>query len=200
MLRQFFAAMAVLAICLPGCSFVYYGARNIMVVPARAVDEQLTRVSLKKEARKAWQNIENEHGKKAFCDDYRKGFLAGYQSYVDAGGNGLAPPVPPIHYQKLRYENPAGTEAAHQWFAGYEHGSMAARTTGRRDYRIVPSSSPGLYELPPTFRGMTENNYSQPMPTDYIPGEINNADIVGPTETLPPPRMSNEGIVLPIRP
>jgi hypothetical protein len=77
-----------------------------------------------------------------YSRDYARGFLKGFEDYVYAGGNGLPPPVPPPRYWGIYYQTPEGHQAIEDWFAGFRHGTEAARDSGYREQVLVPLSRP----------------------------------------------------------
>jgi len=89
-----------------------------------------------KMAEAAWQHefdaVANHH------DDYRKGFIDGYADYVQFGGNGEPPPLPPRCYWAK--ESPDGRQKAFDWFAGFRRGAAAAIQSRARELILVPSS------------------------------------------------------------
>jgi hypothetical protein len=71
---------------------------------------------------------------------FQEGFIDGYADYLNLGGTGAAPPLPPRHYWNVDFKSPAGVEASQAWFAGFEAGAAAAKASGIREVEIVPSS------------------------------------------------------------
>ncbi len=142
---------------LSGCMFLGYGVRNIIHVPGEAFDEVHAKKERRKKARAAWREMQRlnptDHSRA-----YKDGFLRGFEDYLAAGGNGLPPPIPPEKYQRLRYQNPQGRLAVQDWFAGFSHGSTVAVESGCREFRVMPSSSPGYDKPIPPFRGMESGN------------------------------------------
>ena len=63
-----------------------------------------------------------------FSQDYQEGFIDGYVDYLEGGGTGEPPLLPPRRYWNAAYQTYAGHQAAEQWFAGYRHGAQCART------------------------------------------------------------------------
>jgi hypothetical protein len=77
----------------------------------------------------------------AYSQDYAVGFKQGLADYVERGGSGDAPPVPPPHYWKTRFQTPQGYHAMEDWFAGFRHGAAVAREGGYRNFIVIPSSN-----------------------------------------------------------
>lgn len=72
----------------------------------------------------------------AFESDYRRGFVAGYQS-VSQGGDGTLPAMPPRRYWGSHYLSPEGQAKAKAWFEGYPVGVRAAQEDGIDAYRDI---------------------------------------------------------------
>ncbi len=75
-----------------------------------------------------------------FSADYQLGFEDGFVDFLDAGGTGSPPPLPPRRYWKAKYQTPPGQCAVADWFRGYEHGTVSARESGWRHLVMVPVS------------------------------------------------------------
>ncbi len=152
-----------------GCSgFVRSIERNFTVLPLQGFDEVRMKVRNHLRAVEAWDMLE-EAAPEAYSSDFADGFVAGYEDYLNNGGNGDPPAVPPFCYRTVKYQTPEGVEAINQWYAGWRHGTLMAKASGMRELEVIPLSAPPInaiernYDLPPP----------QPLPT---------------TEQLPPPR------------
>jgi len=84
-------------------------------------------------AKQAWEGCGSSG---CSSEAYRDGFIDGYAEYLNVGGTGAAPPLPPRCYWKA----PTSQQAIHEWFAGYEQGAAEARQSGYREMEIVHSS------------------------------------------------------------
>src|SRR5262245_2864118 len=58
-----------------------------------------------------------------FSVDYQDGFVDGFVDYLEAGGTGEPPMLPPRRYWRASFQSPAGHQAAEQWFEGFRHGA-----------------------------------------------------------------------------
>ena len=77
-----------------------------------------------------------------FSADEQEGFLDGFVDYLDAGGTGNPPPLPPRRYWKAKHENPNGNCAVQDWYRGYARGVAAAQVSGYREMVLIcPSDS-----------------------------------------------------------
>ena len=75
-----------------------------------------------------------------FSADYQLGFIDGFVDFLEAGGTGNPPPMPPRRYWKPKYQNPAGYQCTQDWFLGFQHGTGAARASNYRSFVTVPLS------------------------------------------------------------
>jgi hypothetical protein len=92
------------------------------------------------EARSTMRAELDDYAIEPFTVDHELGFVDGYVDYLEAGGTGDPPPLPPRRYWKGKYQNPYGYERMQEWFRGYEHGALAARDSNYRMFVTVPLS------------------------------------------------------------
>jgi hypothetical protein len=133
------AFVVAVALLVPGCSLFYWGfdattyecqyLHNYCAAHRRHVAM----------ARCALAEVKNARGKACSSPDYARGFVFGYADYLDLGGTGAPPPVPPSRYWKDCYSNPEGQRAMELWYAGYQDGIAAVCESGYRELEIVPS-------------------------------------------------------------
>ncbi len=126
------------AFCL-GCSLFDNGVRTLVVEPVQYcsyADQHRTRNHNEKLAREAWgQFCACEQGQ-AFSEDYACGFVDGFADYLDAGGCGEPPPLPPRRYWDKHCE-----EGRRDWFAGFRSGTCMAQKSGLRECIVVPTET-----------------------------------------------------------
>jgi hypothetical protein len=91
-------------------------------------------------ARRAWAQLAASDPSVCSSPEYRDGFIDGYADYLNLGGTGAAPPIPPRRYWNVDYKCPGGVEAIQAWYAGFEQGAAAAKESGIREVEVVPSS------------------------------------------------------------
>ena len=103
------------------------------------VDKHYTHARHVKWAETAWEQICSS-SPDAFTEDHQLGFIDGFVDYLDYGGSGEPPPLPPRRYWRRDYQTPAGHAAAQQWFEGFRHGVSIARSSGYRDLVTIPVS------------------------------------------------------------
>ena len=77
---------------------------------------------------------QDDYEHEPFSADARSGFEAGFIDYLDAGGIGHLPPLPPRRYWKSAYQTPEGQRAMQEWFRAYEHGAAIAEASGYRQF------------------------------------------------------------------
>jgi hypothetical protein len=75
-----------------------------------------------------------------FSVDEQRGFKDGFVDFLDAGGTGRPPPLPPRRYWKKKFQTPEGQRAVQDWYRGFEHGAVAAQASGYRQLVTVPVS------------------------------------------------------------
>src|SRR5262249_52047092 len=84
--------------------------------------------------------------------DYREGFVEGFADYLDFGGTGEPPPVPPPGYRLFGYMTPDGLAAMDEWKRGFRHGSATARASNLRDLVTLPVHWGPVYTTEPPER------------------------------------------------
>jgi hypothetical protein len=92
--------------------------------------------------------------------DYVIGFKQGFVDYLEAGGPGEPPPVPPRYYWGFRHQTPEGYNAIQEWFAGFRHGTEMAQASGYRRSIVIPSS--GRTGLDRPYRDAAANGAADP--------------------------------------
>lgn len=116
-------------------SFPVLAARNFAQQPLRLLDNKAFLKVVGGHADAAWEA--NCRGKAA-SPSYAAGFREGFIDYVDAGGTGEPPYLPPFRYRKTRFQTDAGIEVVEDWYAGFRHGSAVAQASGLREKVLVP--------------------------------------------------------------
>jgi hypothetical protein len=192
-----FSTIVALCAVTSGCSPIINGIRTLIIEPFQYCNsfdtvEELARD--RKLADAAWKRIICADGRRAYSDDYAKGFRRGYVDYLYAGGNGLPPPVPPREYWRVGYETPEGHQAIEDWFAGFRHGASVAMESGYRQFVVVPASAPYTPPVPPPI-------YSgaalQPIATPALQPPVDVPLPEAPAPVLPPPRKIPEPVPMP---
>ena len=137
-------SLLVLAAVWPACGcLLLTGARNLLVEPlAEYTLECLEARRNETLAAAAWRSVLASHPPGSFSPHYAEGFLQGFVDYLNAGGQGAPPPVPPRKYWGVRYETPEGHSAIQDWFAGFRHGAEMAAQSRYRDWIVLPTWVP----------------------------------------------------------
>lgn len=108
-------------------------------------------------AEDAWDEICKRDGD-TYSRHYKRGFFDGFTDFLNLGGTGDPPPLPPRNYWRIYYQNPEGHEAIQDWFEGFRHGASIARASGVRDYVTIPLSS----VPPPETAGQSSEGDKEP--------------------------------------
>lgn len=146
-----------------GCRLYDNFIRTTVVEPLRFCshcDEKWSRMRFRRMARNVL--CESQAIARAELDDYyvepysvdeQCGFEDGFVDYLEAGGTGHAPPLPPRRYWKAKYQTPGGRRAVEDWFRGYEQGAIAAQASGYRSFVTVPLSDAIVSTTQPHYPG-----------------------------------------------
>ncbi len=141
--------------------------------------------------RETWDEICTRDGD-VYSRHYRRGFFDGFKDFMDAGGSGDPPTLPPRSYWRIYYQNPEGHEAIQDWFEGWRHGASIARASGVRDYVTLPVSSvfPSEIAKPGTdsdsSTSKTEGTKEKPAEAIPAPGTTKPPEKEGPAKVTPP--------------
>lgn len=120
-----------------GCLLARNVAHNLANESAEHLDERKLSRQLRAEARDGWAAFCQQSGG-SFSIDFADGFRDGYADYLESGGNGSPPAVPPLRYRRSAYLNPEGHARIRDYFAGFKTGVDAAAESGRRHFLTVP--------------------------------------------------------------
>jgi hypothetical protein len=103
-------------------------ARNLCHEKAIKSGEAEARRNGRREAQRALAAVMAADPHAAYPAAYAEGFCDGYVDYVVEGGPGNPPPLPPA----------CDPHVAADWFAGFRHGTDAARADNARRDRLIP--------------------------------------------------------------
>ncbi|HEV3385573.1 MAG TPA: hypothetical protein VG097_12220 [Gemmata sp.] len=181
-------------------SFVCQTLRNSVQSPIRDFDEVRFIKFARHQAEKAWSEYQNTTGQ-CCTDPYHKGFVEGFVDYVQAGGNGEPPYLPPFRYRLTPFRSTEGVSAVEDWYAGFRQGAAIAKGSGLRELSYVPlpgpavpvdPSSQNIGRLPPTNpnSALEASPWEQPGRTPMQPPIPPNTDSV---PIAPQPRPSKPG-------
>ncbi|MCA9152063.1 MAG: hypothetical protein KDA92_22320 [Planctomycetales bacterium] len=142
--------LAILSMVGPGCRLAENAVRTTIVEPiqySRNAYEKLTHkefIELAQASLDQAISVRRAEMDNFACDpyspDYCEGYIDGFVDYLEGGGNGEPPALPPRRYWKATYQSFAGHQAAEHWFAGYRHGAESASMTSYRSLVTVPLS------------------------------------------------------------
>lgn len=164
-----------------GCSILETAARNAVNEPQLVAMQWALESDLRRQAREAWRQVRAEYPRRAFTAEFRDGFLDGFVDYLDRGGNGSLPAVPPAKYVRQRkYFTEEGQCLLKDYFLGFQYGQEVAIATGRRQYLTVPVLLPQPAEGPPAFRVVPRAGAADPTAAAVPSGTADGS--------LPPPR------------
>jgi hypothetical protein len=135
-----------------GCNIAYYTARNLTNEPLVVCTQVGIEHQLRSEARAVWQDVRGDYPRRAFTAEFHDGFVDGYVDYLDRGGNGSLPAVPPSKYSRhKKYFTEDGQCLVKDYFLGFKYGQEIAIATGKRQYLTVPVLLPQVPSGPPAF-------------------------------------------------
>ncbi len=123
---------------LGGCNIAYYAGYNLVHESQQRLDEHRLSKRLRAEARAAWQEVCRQYPGSAFTEEFQSGFTDGYADYLESGGSGQPPAVPPPRYRRNEYLSPQGHALVKDYFAGFQYGTEVAVATGQREFLTVP--------------------------------------------------------------
>lgn len=123
--------------------FYHHAARNLTEKPIANHDERKFTKFVEGRAAEAWEQLCRSSGRK-HSDPYGDGFREGFVDYVEAGGTGEPPYLPPFRYRLTKYRTADGIRAVEEWYAGFRHGAAVARESGLRELNYVPLPGPAI--------------------------------------------------------
>jgi hypothetical protein len=112
--------------------------RNAIHNTVRCIDDAVLTLRNYHQAEEAWDLLSTCSPGRRYSADFEEGFKAGFIDYLDAGGNGQPPAVPPLRYQLCADD--AAQHAAQDWFTGFRLGASVA--SGLREASLVSLADP----------------------------------------------------------
>lgn len=150
-----------------GCGpIVRYSTRNLVQAQCDFWGEVAVNLRNCRLAEVAWEEVRGQH---PYSEFYADGFKKGFVDYLQAGGCGEPPVVPPWKLRKPRYETPEGVRAVEDWFAGFRHGAQVAQASGYRELVIAPVAGPPPAYLPRDPRPQADDMPLLPPPRRQPP-------------------------------
>ncbi|AWM39616.1 hypothetical protein GobsT_20380 [Gemmata obscuriglobus] len=123
--------------------FYHHAARNLTEKPIAHHDERKFTRMVERRAKDAWEQVCGSSGWR-HSDPYGHGFREGFVDYVEAGGTGEPPYLPPFRYRLTKYRTTEGLRAIEDWYAGFRHGAAVARGSGLRELNYIPLPGPAI--------------------------------------------------------
>ena len=146
--------LGTLALCtLTGCHLANNAVHNLTYEAKLATAEIQEHCNYEKLARSSWEAVRANEDCRGFPKDYAEGFKDGFVDYLQFGGSGRPPFVPPKRYWGPRYRTPAGYRAIEDWYAGFRYGVEAAHHSGYRQWVTLPSAHTTMLPAEPACRG-----------------------------------------------
>lgn len=186
--------LVIAAACGSGCTLARNAVHNLTNETVSHWDEKKLSRRLRAQADAAWLGYCAQAGGQ-LSEDFAGGFRDGYADYLESGGNGSPPAVPPLRYRRSQYLSPEGHGRVRDYFAGFKAGTDCAAASGHRHYLTVPvllSDDP-----PPTPLPGVQLPAATVVPsTSVLPSVVPSPVRVG--ERLPAPRPMDAATGLPI--
>lgn len=121
-----------------GCGFAQNVRRNVVFSPLYTFTDRADKARHHHMGREAFVQMAQQYSDQEFSCDYRKGFVDGFADYLNFGGVGEPPPIPPPIYRLFGYMTPDGLAAMEEWRLGFRHGSATAKASGLRELVTLP--------------------------------------------------------------
>src|SRR5262249_55924719 len=134
------AAWWAIGLCVvaSGCGLVGRATHNLTYETRCCLDRAHEAKRNRRWVAEAWAHGCADGGPRS--GDYAQGFADGFLDYLEAGGSGEPPVLPPRRYWGSAYQTPVGRQLVDEWFAGFRHGAAVARDAGYRDLVTLPTS------------------------------------------------------------
>ena len=185
--------LGALALCiLTGCHLANNAVHNLTYEAKLATAEIQEQCNYEKLARASWQTVRANEDCRGVPKDYAQGFKDGFVDYLQFGGSGRPPFVPPKRYWGPRHRTLEGYRAVEAWYAGFRHGVEAAHHSGYRQWVTLPSAHTTM--LPETLvcrsSGMAESVENNRLAPTCLPSPnvLQSSEPMTPTNKASKPR------------
>lgn len=161
--------LACLIVASCGCVSTHDAMKVMIFQPRKFHEYKQSQILAEKSiqfAETAWLEM---YGGRATSPDFQRGFIEGYADFIQFGGNGNPPALPPRDYWQEEYQNPQGQVAINEWFAGFREGAHAARASGLRSQVTIPVSG-----LAPQHVSQAEVHFGQTIMPDQQFQDLSN--------------------------
>ena len=149
-----------------GCSPISNLTHTMLIEPLQFCDfreEHRTHARHERLAESAWEEFPCYQNGECISPHFARGFKDGFADYLDAGGTGEPPPIPPRSYWRDTSES-GGHQAIRDWFAGFRQGAAVARESGYRQFATISLSTSTDDHVWPERQPVAE-----PLPTPIEP-------------------------------
>jgi hypothetical protein len=174
-----------------GCSTIH-NACNFVKDPHSVCAQCEIEHELRKQARDTWQQVQCDYPRRDFSPEFRDGFLDGFVDYIDRGGNGSLPAVPPAKYTRhKKYFTEDGQCRVKDYFLGFKYGQEIAIATGKRQFYTVPVLLPQQTGCPAPVTGQSSSLNGcivTVVPSESSTAPVNQTAPPDPNSVLPAPR------------
>ena len=166
--------LGIIGLCMlgTGCSPISNLTHTMLIEPLQFCDfreEHRTHARHARRAENAWKDFQCDQRDEWFSPDFVRGFKEGFADYLDAGGTGEPPPIPPRRYWQTKFETARGHQSIQDWFAGFRQGAATAQESGWRHYATVPLSTPTDDQTSPERQGIENLPDVEPLPISAEP-------------------------------
>ncbi len=202
----------VLALCMPasGCATIALGTQNLLFEVETTRDDCLERARNRQLAHAGWEEFNKANAGQEYSSDYGDGFMDGFADFLEAGGTGKPPALPPARYYRVKYQTPQGWHAIEDWYTGFRTGAASARASGYRQFVVFPVNlagpimatpppacgpapvGSGILPAPPLPRGPFDPVQTPPAlpsnlptPRKYLPAPVDRGQSHGGAESRP---------------
>jgi hypothetical protein len=183
------------AAALSGCTLIPRALYNIEYDKALQADLHEKAAEHRRLAQEAWIEYWAAGGDPAPDPGFADGFVDGFADYLDAGGPGGPPAVPPNQFRFGDGTSPSGRAAAARYADGFAEGARAAKASGIRPNTLVPVFLPiadtgpdygPAHEPPPRPVVLPEPRPVGPRPREVTPYGARRIDDPDARRALPP--------------
>jgi hypothetical protein len=171
-----------LCMALTGCQLVSNAYHNLSYEVKLSSAEVQEHGYYEKLALASWQETVQGDDCREIPKDYERGFKDGFIDFVEFGGSGKPPSVPPKCYWEPQYRTPDGAAAIQAWYAGFRQGVAVAQRSGYRRWVTLPTAQ--------STQGVGGHPGVPPQPCPGEPGPIEIQQGATTTHGNPPPPSS----------
>jgi hypothetical protein len=133
-------AMAATCTLAAGCHLVDNAVHNITYETKLKTAEIREKCDYAKMAKASWESVRMSNPKLCCHKEYEQGFKEAFVDYLEFGGSGQPPYLPPKRFWGASYSTPQGHQAIEDWYAGFRHGASEAQNSGYRQWVTLPSA------------------------------------------------------------